>query len=234
MKTPNRLIGFDIRKPGAKPVGWGRLDLAAKPFRPHGPGAAPWLTFDKYINPSVFGYEGQIESTQYSVGDRIIISDGINYGFDSFLLWDDARDMMIYYPYDESAGDAAYAYAWVDLTEQGVQPLTDDDTFRVLTTRTIHPAFPSRDWPLVGYDLVCSYFISAMAGYDHSMSSPEFIQYVRPHINPFGLVSAQATPEALAALVRAADSEIKEDPFFVIGLFLLWDNSGRVAQCLDS
>jgi len=168
---------------------------------------------------------------QYYRTNRIMIPGGVNYGFDSFLLWDDARDMMVNYPRGESAADAAYAYAWIDLTEQGIQ-LPPGEDLEILTTRSIHPDSLSEDWPLVGYDIVCAYFISALAGYDHSVSSPEFIESVRPYINPFGLISAEATPMDLAALVRAADNEIKEDPFFVIALFLLWDNSGRIAQGL--
>lgn len=238
MKIPHKLIGFDVRRPGDRPIGPER-PTTAEPFRPRGPGVSPCLSFDPYVNPSVFGGIDESESThdrepeymKYYRADRIMIPNGVNTGFDFFWLWDDAKDMMVHYPDDESAADAAYAYAWIDLTAQGIQP-PSDECFGLLTTWPTCPASLSEDWPLVGYDIVSWFYNSILSGYDLSQSSPEFIEYVRPHINPFGLISAQATPEELAGLVRAADNEITADSFLVVGLYLLWDNSGRVAQGL--
>lgn len=164
-----------------------------------------------------------------------MIPSGVNTGFDFFGLWDDAKDMMVNYPYDESAGDAAYAYAWIDLTEQGIRPPADEG-FEFHINWPTQPVALSEDWPLVGYDIVSPFSISALSNYYPSQGHdfPKFIEYIRPYINSFGLISAQATPAGLAGLVRAVDKEITEDLFLAVGLFLLWDNSGRVAQGLDS
>jgi len=46
MKIPNQLIGFDVRRSDDRPIGPER-PVTDEPFRPSGPGARLWLTFDK-------------------------------------------------------------------------------------------------------------------------------------------------------------------------------------------
>lgn len=88
MKIPNRLLGFDVRRPDDRPIDPER-PVTAEPFRPRGPGAAPWLSFDEYVNPSVFAHVEELKLThvkgyeymQYYRTDRIMIPNGVNYGW---------------------------------------------------------------------------------------------------------------------------------------------------------
>ena len=139
--------------------------------------------------------------------------------------------MVAHYPRSEDSADAAFAYAWVNLEGEGLFP-PKEETFEVLVTREILPALISPDWSLLGYDIVSSYFISALAGYDHSDSKIEFVKEMRQRINSLGLISKELSVGDIADTVKRVDQEINEDPFFAVAVFLLWDNSGLVAQTI--
>ena len=226
-----KLFGFDIRKPGVVAGGAQGYGAASAPFRPAPDGARPWITFDKYVNPSVFVLENEAGSQQTVRPGRIPVRRGTNVGLDLFLLWDDAADMVANYPYGEAAGDAAFAYSWCDLSARGV-PSPDDDTFRVLISREVNPPALQNARTLIGYDIVSPFFISALAGYDHAYSGPAFVETMKKFINPVGLVTADASEATLAHLVTATQVEIDEDPFFAVGLHLLWDHSDQITKAL--
>jgi len=228
----SKLIGFDIRTPGIVSGGAQHYDTKAAPFKPK---SKPWVTFDKYVNPSVFMHIDQLNSTKStSKKKRALISQGANQGFDLFMLWDDIMDMMVNYTRDESAIDAAFAYAWVDLSKYGISAPADE-TFEVLINRQINPSSAPEESILIGYDIVSPYFISALSGYDHTQSRSGFIEIIRRNINSVGLISSTTTIVDLVNIIRAVQEEIVEDPFFIIAIFLLWDNSGySLVNSLDS
>ena len=227
MANSPKLFGFDIRRPGVVAGGAQSYTAASAPFRPRAP-RAPWVTFDKYVNPSVFLHEDNLAQDALH-SDRIVIRSGTNAGFDLFFLWDDAADMIANYPHSTAAGDAAFAYSWCDLSAEGAQPLVDD-TFEVLTGREISPSTLQNTDALIGFDIVSPYFISALAGYDHAESEQRYVEMISEFINPVGLIAADVPESMLASLVRATEIEIAEDPFFAVGLYLLWDHSGQISR----
>ncbi|KPA17599.1 hypothetical protein MHK_002193 [Candidatus Magnetomorum sp. HK-1] len=223
MKILYKPIGFDIRKPGVVSGGVQNYDAIAAPFKPR---TKPWITIDKYVNPSVFIHINQLDIAKTTLKtDHIVIYQGANQGFDLFMLWDDLMDMMVNYPRDANAADAAFAYAWVDLSNYGISTLADD-TFEVLTNRRITPSSIPEKSILLGYDIISPYFISVLSGYNHSQTQSEFVSNINSNINSVGLISATATIANLVKISKAVQEEILEDPFFMVGIFLLWDNSG--------
>jgi hypothetical protein len=229
MNGTHKLFGFDVRTPGVIAGGAEHFGPAAAPFRPRGPDAGPLLTFDKYVSPSVFIHVDRIAASGLAGQGAIIVPKGANAWFDLFFLWDDVMEMVAHYTRTESAGDAAFAYAWVNLSEHGVLA-PDDETFEVLTSRATRPPQPAQDWVLLGYDFASPYFISALTGYDHRSSSPSFVQSMLPLINRLGIVSPAADDPTLAWALTATQQEINEDPFFAIAIYALWDQSGRIAE----
>lgn len=188
------------------------------PFRPARDSGTPWLTFDQHISSSVF--VSQVNFNPDKHAEKILVPKQVNDGFDLFRLWDNLMDMLAHYPKNNLAGDAAFAYAVVDLSDYGL-PLPSDDTIQVLTSRTMAPA-KIDDWPLLGYDIASAYFISALAGYRHKNSSTPFIHRIKENLNQFGLISSNTAPDKLADIVQSTNAEINEDPFFPIALYLLW------------
>lgn len=229
----NKLIGFDIRTPGVIAGGAENFDTLAAPFRPGGPDAGPLVTFDKYVSPSVFLHIDHVAGSGGANQGRIIVPKEANVGFDLFFLWDDVMDMVAHYTRPESAGDAAFAYSWTDLSDHGVSA-PDDETFEALTSIHTQPTQPAKDWIVLGYDLVSPYFISALAGYNHSQSSTSFVQLILPLINRFGLLSPEADGAILARVLKATQEEIQEDPVFAIAVYVLWDQSGRITAWVVS
>lgn len=199
------------------------------PFRPRSD-QSPWVTFDKYISLSAFIHEDQLKTGPRKVpNDRILIPGQTNAGFDLFLIWDDAMEMTLHYTLRESANNAAFAYAWIDLSGEGLAS-PNDETFDVLTNRSVSPGGSIERQSLIGYDLTSTYFISALSGYDHTSTSRRLVDSTRPKMNDLGLLRADLSPLELARTTEAFNIEINEDPFFVVGIFLLWDHSGRLSD----
>ncbi len=227
----HKIFGFDIRKPGRLGCGASNFDSRVAPFKPEPPLGGPWLTFDKYINPSIFLHEDRANESAIEPHDQIIVPSGSNPGFDLFFLWDSAADMLVNYPFDESAKDAAFAYAWFDLSSVGLRP-PEDETFEVLMERQTIDA-PRPECPLIGYDITSLYFISALAGFDHSLTNPGVLRRVKTFTNDFGLLSPSLPSSDISKAVHLLQSELPEDPFFVVGIFLLWDHSGQITSHLS-
>jgi hypothetical protein len=211
-------IGFDIRTPGQIGCGAEAADPTDTPFRPSKANGIAWLTFDKYINPSVFISNAKFNPDKHH--ERIVIPENVDVGFDLFGLWDNMMEMIVYYTKDELTTDAVFAYAIPDLNDYGLS-LPNDDTVQVLTSRETIPAKISDDWVLLGYDIVSPYFISALAGYTHQQSDREFIRILSQNINHFGLISHKTKPDVLSKIIHFVEEEINEDPFFIVALFLV-------------
>lgn len=221
------LFGFDIRTPGVVGCKADLIAPADAPFRPAANSGAPWLTFDKYVNPSVFVSKARFSADKHV--KRILVPEHINAGFDLFSLWDNLVDRIAHYPKIDLGADAVLAYATVDLSANGLL-LPSDDTIEILTSRTTAPNAIAGDWALLGYDVVSAYSISALAGYRHSNSSAVFIQRIRDNLNKFGLISAGTNPDKLVDIVESANAEINEDPFFLVALYLVWANNSSVKK----
>lgn len=225
MRLEYSLFGFDIRTPGEVGCGADLAESIDAPFRPSGIGGAPWLTFDKYVNPSVFVSKAKFNPDKHP--KRILVPEHINAGFDLFSIWDNLMDMIAHYPKIDLGGDAVFAYATVDLSAHGLL-LPIDDTIEILISRATTPNDIGDNWALLGYDVVSAYFISALAGYRHRNSDAMFIQRIKENLNHFGLIAANTTPAKLIDIVKSADAEINEDPFFLVALYLVWANNSSI------
>lgn len=80
-----KLIGFDIRKPGLLGAGAADWSEEMAPFRPADYQERACVTFDKYVNPSRFLHEEKNAERNISKFDGPIIASGENNEFDLFF-----------------------------------------------------------------------------------------------------------------------------------------------------
>jgi len=221
-----QLIGFDARHSCAL-----SRNAMMPPDRAQASLIRPELsricTADRSVWPSVFA--GPLDKYPYPVLPASIPPPVGNGYFDAFDMWGDLASMYASHQ-DATIPDYGIAIALLARSEYP-WAAQFDDWFEAIDAPGVKPSKPGEDWPFLGFDIANSGLQSALTGFVLDQSLGCWRQRWTPEINDLHLLS---NLPAATAFCRNANRELSDGPFYVMGLFLIWDGVGDIARSARS